>query len=766
MQKRKDFFSKNIALSQIFLLVIGTLSFSFIISQSNIVSGQNNPEPPIGGDTDSDDFVNAFTGGDSDGFFAEFDEGSATIQSAEPPTKLTGTPPPPPQGAINPTGNTLKGYSGNPSDPNFVGPPAPDPKTTDPKPGASGLGGLVSTVFSGSYCGAFASLCAGAVWGLTLAAVGGLVADFFGANDATKDALTKAIFIGSVAGGLAANAVTAFGTPTVAQGVTTYSTNALLGVKLSSFQVGAIVGIAVAAVVFIALYKDESKKVVQFQCLPFEPQLGGEQCSQCNNDPFRPCSEYRCKSLGQACDLVNKGTEEESCVWISRDDVTSPTITPAANDLTEGHRFVSHSSRPPALGTRIVRDGVANGCVKAFTPLQFGITTNEPAQCKIETAHTDSYEEMTYFFGETNYYLHNHTQIMSLPSPDAINSAAPELVNDGKYDLYVRCQDANGNVNEDEFVITFCVDPSPDTTPPVIVDTSITSGSPVAFDSDEVPLSIYVNEPAECKWSIDDKNYEDMENTMSCSTNVEEINAKLLYTCSTTLSGVEDRTENNYYFRCKDKPNKDDSERNVNTQSFPFSLRGSQELAILSVSPEEGETLTGSTSAVTLDLQVETSAGSDEGKSICFFSPDGSEGSYVTMFNTNSFAHSQTLTLTGGEYEYFFRCVDAGGNSDEAQTSFTVDVDSAAPRVTRAYRELDALKIVTNEDAECVYSLNSCNYNVEEGISMIYSNPDEKMNHFLPWEESKTYYIKCVDDFGNQPSPDQCSLTASAVNIN
>ena len=135
------------------------------------------------------------------------------------------------------------------------------------------------------------------------------------------------------------------------------------------------------------------------------------------------------------------------------------------------------------------------------------------------------------------------------------------------------------------------------------------------------------------------------------------------------------------------------------------------------------------------------------------------------MFETDSFAHRQTLTLPAGERTYHFRCVDAGGNSDESETTFNVFVDTQPPLVTRAYRELDALKVTTDEDAECVYSLNSCNFDFDEGVTMIHVNPSIKTTHFIPWEPNLVYYIKCEDGFGNQPAPTTCSIIASATNV-
>ena len=528
------------------------------------------------------------------------------------------------------------------------------------------------------------------------------------------------------------------------------------------------VGAAVAVAIFIATYKKEKKKLVSFQCLPFEPMIGGAKCEECNKDLLRPCSEYRCKSLGQACQLLNAGTKEEKCAWVNPKDVTSPKITPWTAALKPLQYKLSYapdnSIRPPALGVKIISGAVAGGCVPAFTPLEFGITVNEPAQCKIDYNHTSSFEQMQYFFGESNLFEYNHTQKMRLPGPDKSEQGdlSPLLENDGAFSLYTRCRDANGNENVDEYVFNFCVDQGPDTTPPLIEEFSIPSGSPITFNQQSVSIEVYINEPSECKWSRESKAYNDMENILSCSTQSYQINSDLQYTCSGNLTGIKNREENKFYFRCKDQPGKPENERNVNVQSTPFVLRGSQQMYISKVLPNE--TIFGSTDVVPISLEVETTNGADEGISICYFSPSGSRDSYIAMFETNNYQHKQTLSLTSGNYNYFFRCIDAGGNAAESNISFNVFVDKQEPFITRAYKQ-EGLKIVTNEDAECTYSLTTCNFNFDEGLKLVYAKQDVKNNLFAEWKPSDVYYIKCRDQYGNQPSPNQCSIVVSAVEI-
>ncbi|MGV8142883.1 MAG: hypothetical protein ACP5NS_04620 [Candidatus Pacearchaeota archaeon] len=711
MQKREMFFLKNVASFQIFLIIFSVFSFAFMIKDISFVSSQTETALYDRGFVDASTGLNPASGlGET--YYEGYVEG---IQSSLPPATSTAPPP------------------------------------------ATSSEGFISNLYSGKLFGAVpgeigSALIQGVAWGGTVYVVAKLVTGLLGLDENLSDAVSTSLGVGTFLGVGASNLIGG------ASG-----TGEFIG--LTAGEGGILIGGLAAVVIFVLIYRDQSAKRVSFQCLPWEAPVGGKSCEECNGDPLRPCSEYRCKSLGQACEIVNSGTTDEKCVWVNPNDALSPTITPWNEVLTDGHRYTSHETRPASLGTKIVRDGAANGCLKAFTPLTFGILTNEPAQCKVDIDHKDTYDEMQFFFGNSNLFTYNHSQTFSLPSPNSVNAEAPEFQNDGKYDFFVRCRDKNGNENVDEYAIQFCVDPSPDTTPAVIVDTSITSGSAVRYGVGSVPLQVYVNEPAECKWSTQDKTYETMENPMTCATSLTQINARELYTCSTNLNGIVDREENTFYFRCKDKPTAPENERNVNVNSYVFKLRGSQPLNIIDVEPNG--TITGSTQTVGVDLKVTTDDGADEGVAICSFSPTGSPNSYVVMFDTNKVESTQHLTLGTGNYNYQIRCVDSGGNAAQANITFGVLVDTQAPLISRAYHDSanNALKIVTNEDASCVYSLNSCNYNFNEGIALLYVSPSNKQAHYAEWQPNLVYYLKCRDEFGNEPAPNACNLVASATNI-
>jgi hypothetical protein len=536
----------------------------------------------------------------------------------------------------------------------------------------------------------------------------------------------------------------------------------LIGIStgLATFFIGAFVAIAIF-LIFGGLTKHRVD-LYQFTCYPWDAPLGGKDCVKCNQGDL-PCTEYRCNSLGQGCELENQGTGQELCVWKNRNDVKPPVIKPWLETLTTGYKYVPDNSiSPPDNGVRIVPENNNSGCIAAFTPLTFGVMLDKPARCKIDTVNKKNFSDMDFYFGGSSTSKYNHSQTMSLPSPDALATENITLENNGEFSLYTRCQDTNGNENTANFVFRFCVDKGPDTTPPQIVTTSIINGSPISFNTTSVDLQVYVNEPAECKWSKTDQSYDNMENQMSCNTNVLEMNAQSLYKCSTTLNGLSNGVNNNFYFRCKDQPflqgTSKSSQRNANSQSYKYTLVGTRPLVIDSVGPNG--TISDSTNIIKVTLQANTSAGYNEGAAICSYRGFGTNDQFNEFLNTGTYQHSQDLFLPEGDYTFDIQCVDLGGNTDNKQTSFTVVSDTQAPVVVRAFKEENFLKIITNEKASCVYSTSTqtaCNYLFGDGIAM---QSLEKNTYQTDWNPDMTFYIKCKDDFGNQPLPNECSIIA------
>ena len=125
--------------------------------------------------------------------------------------------------------------------------------------------------------------------------------------------------------------------------------------------------------------------------------------------------------------------------------------------------------------------------------------------------------------------------------------------------------------------------------------------------------------------------------------------------------------------------------------------------------------------------------------------------------------HSQTLSLPEGDYIYYIKCIDLGGNTDSSSVTFKVETDVSSPVIARVFHEETRLKLITNENATCSYSLQNCNFNTIDGIQFRTIKGTE---HFTDWDVDKSYYIRCVDSYGREHLSNQCSIVVRPVNLN
>jgi len=518
------------------------------------------------------------------------------------------------------------------------------------------------------------------------------------------------------------------------------------------FKTLGMIGLIITIAMLVLGIGKSKKKVVTFNCLPWQAPTGGEDCNKCNGAE-KPCSPYRCKSLGQTCELINQGTEDEICFDNSPIDISSPKISPLLGMITEGYRYID-SGNNFARGFEVT--DLDENCIPEFTNVLFGIKTDKPAQCRIGSSALQTYDEMEDFFGGSNLYLTNHTSTLNLPSPESLrnqyNLTEAQIKELEEINLYVKCKSVIGAVNEAAYTIKTCAKPGPDLTPPYIARTEPDNGAYIKYNATEQFLKLWTNEPANCKWSVERKDYVAMENSMTCETDLEDYG---LYGwgCNTTLD-VSENTD--FYIRCRDL-----SDNNNTMEPSAYELvKSESELKIDEIKPTSGEEIIAGTEPMTLTLEAKTSGGAESGKADCSFR-FGETGNYIRFLNTFSSLHSQVFTqITSRSYKVYVKCEDVAGNRAENFTEFNVEIDTSAPIIARAYYDED-LTVVTNEDSRCGYSFTDtrCRFDIENSTLM----SGTKKTHSADWQTDSTYYIKCEDTYGNKPGG--CSIIARAYDM-
>jgi len=307
------------------------------------------------------------------------------------------------------------------------------------------------------------------------------------------------------------------------------------------------------AIVAFFTYQNYSAEIVTYEVGVWQPPEGGQNCEKCNDLDYG-CSEYQCRSFGQACQLVNKGTSYEECVWNNSGDHLAPEITLWEGLLSEEYIYrPSDVVSPPDHGSKIIYDPAQSGCIPPYTNLTLGLITDEPAYCRVDLERKDNFTSLSFDLDQGNSFVYNHSLFLpssAFPSASALNSLGITINEDKDYYFYFMCKDFNGNSNTANFVLEFCTDMGPDERAPLIEGTNYIQETYIQYGQTEAPLEVYTDEPADCRWDFLDLEYENMNYGMDwCSPNTNEflIPSTLTYGCSGTLEGLQS-DETNIFF--------------------------------------------------------------------------------------------------------------------------------------------------------------------------------------------------------------------------
>jgi len=533
------------------------------------------------------------------------------------------------------------------------------------------------------------------------------------------------------------------------------------------FPIVGIVVVAVIAILKFLLGLGKTREVkVEFKCKPWQPPVGGVSCDECGGNGL-PCTKYSCSALGQGCELINEGTSKESCTWINPNDVSAPTITPLLGVITENYSYNDVLDN----GFKI-KNNDNNGCIESYTKVMFGINVSEYAYCKVDSKHTNSFNEMSEDFGD-NYYMKSHEIGIFMPSLESLGIPGYDPTRKTDYNLFVRCQDKNGNSNIKEYNINFCVKPGIDITPPVVAS-RLPKYEYIKYGIEKFNASVYTNEPSECRYDISDIPYDLMTNEMQCNNNLlqQEPNG---WRCNAEFNAPENDSSV-YYINCKDQPwlvespdgispakiivsdgenetkeieVSSDRKRNSMANGYKYVARKSKTELNIDYAKPDGETIESSVEPVSVYVEVKTSGGAD-GIAECMYK---SGEKYIDFRDTFSTIHKQTFNqMKSGDASLDIKCIDMAENSAEKTIGFSVAIDTDAPIVTRAYKNGGNMVIVTDEDAKCSYQksvamkTNYCDFAYAGGEMM----QDSGEIHSTPFDSNFIYYIKCKDNYGNE----------------
>jgi hypothetical protein len=488
-----------------------------------------------------------------------------------------------------------------------------------------------------------------------------------------------------------------------------------------------------------------SSRYRTYQCLPWQPPIGGGDCEKCNGDPLKPCSEYRCESLGAGCELINTESGDPKdflCVNSCSSGGTAPATSPDIEAASLNIEYSNISSDGFTI------QGDSSSCIDPYTTIQFGINTDSPSICRYDYKFSD-YENMSEIF--RNFYGYNHSKSLTFPDPSHGESQGENWTKDQK--LYIKCQDNCGHETPRFYTIDFCINSGPDINAPLVERFVPESGSLVSFDKEAIGVEVITNEVATCKWDIVDKEYYDMSNEFICGDDLGYPSSPFGYLCFGDLP-IEDQI-NTFYVSCADQPwfigTDNESSRNIGKYTYILE-KPDERIKIDWITPDSPMLI--GTDKLTIELKIKTSNGGDVHQ--CFYSMS-EEGVKIPMFESGSSdVHTQFLDLSPKHWKIFVACRDDLGDIAEGVAEFEIIKDTSAPLISRVWNDFGEIYIITSEDAECKYSATSCSFNFGDGAPM-----GNLQIHTIASTPGKEYYVKCKDSLGNLPA--KCSIRVTAA---
>ena len=172
---------------------------------------------------------------------------------------------------------------------------------------------------------------------------------------------------------------------------------------------------------------DPEIKVLDYAfCQNWQSPLGGQKCQSCTDDPIKPCTEYRCKSLGQLCQYELTFEGIPSCYPITQNDITPPTIEVDREYLNDPYTAVDdtlkiHTTTYP--GITITPE------IIPYDKVQFRINTSEPSRCQLNyIPKIDLIFFPSFWFGDPTFKT-QHNISLRLPPGLAVPSKVYDSLN-------------------------------------------------------------------------------------------------------------------------------------------------------------------------------------------------------------------------------------------------------------------------------------------------------------------------------------------------
>ncbi|MCX6741574.1 MAG: hypothetical protein NTX24_00135 [Candidatus Pacearchaeota archaeon] len=554
--------------------------------------------------------------------------------------------------------------------------------------------------------------------------------------------------------------------------------------KILSQDARAILGNAAGG--FLASFTSpDSLENEMGSCNPEQTIKGSQLCSTCNEDPYRLCTRERCNILGNCIPVPTAKGDQVVCIAGKCEDIGMPIFTKGNIEWYVDTDL--NGSQALTMQGGNIRTKINDGKSIPFNTktIMVNVTTDKPAKCRYILDKTNaSFTEMTDF--EENEFP---ALTGGIAGPQAVHIMLSGIITRGvDHSIFIKCQNSCGiepDTSYDQNIITFRLEQKPDELPPNIIYVDPVSGSMIRSDLQTIDASFWLDEKGDCRFADASNNYS--------SFNYSKMIPFGTYNNpnSSVISGSCDNTKkcldrNDTCARCTLKLDLSKGYELTNYTSTEFNTTKTYHLIIkcndqksnvmtaddaldyiLMTAPGYNITITEppEDNMFTYDVQPEIQITSDPRQTQCKYKiynltstqPNPAWDEMTFLDGDLGLVHTARINETlnaapspGHGYTIAALCRDKFNMEARAWRHLFIVEDINSPVLIRTYHDSitgDFLVLETDEPSLCVYSFDSCNFNFSQGILM---TGNEEI-HGTYWKD-KTYFIKCVDAWGNYPS--------------
>ncbi|MBI3032459.1 hypothetical protein HYY69_03210 [Candidatus Woesearchaeota archaeon] len=162
-------------------------------------------------------------------------------------------------------------------------------------------------------------------------------------------------------------------------------------------------------------------------CGIWQAPFGNNDCKKCNEDDnqLHPCTEYKCKSLGQLCEYEEK-EGVPFCFSQTSNDNTPPMIAMPEDIIAPPFKIIEQTEK---IEGEIITGYKITPALDPNELVTFNLATDEPTKCKLAFTPLPQFTDLPNVNPMNNQFMQKHSITLRIPESVVLPNKVRELLN-------------------------------------------------------------------------------------------------------------------------------------------------------------------------------------------------------------------------------------------------------------------------------------------------------------------------------------------------